>query len=64
MTVSRLVEILQEEVSKGNGHMPVGIALDGRGITTTAGLFGYVQIGVSEKYDTVWIVGKEQKEKI
>lgn len=63
MTVERLVQLLQDEIVKGNGHMPVGIALDGKGITMSAGLFETPKIGVTEKYDMVWIVGKKVKEK-
>ena len=62
MTVERLIQLLQDEVDKGNGHMPIGIALDGKGMTMTAGLFAVPKIGVQEQYDTVWIVGKKAKQ--
>lgn len=57
MTVTRLRELLEKQEANGNGHMPVGIALDNFGVQITAGLFGDVKIGVEEQYDKVWIYG-------
>lgn len=58
MTVEKLAKLLQAEVEKGNGHMPVGLAMSNFGVEISAGLFSPVKIGVTEKWDTVWIVGQ------
>ncbi len=58
MTVEKLAKLLQAEVEKGNGHMPVGLTIENFGVNVTAGLFTPVKVGVTEKWDTVWIVGQ------
>lgn len=58
MTVEKLAKLLQAEVEKGNGHMPVGLTIENFGMNVSAGLFSPVKVGVTEKWDTVWIVGQ------
>lgn len=63
MTVEKLRNLLNEEVEKGNGHMPVAIQLDGVNfngcsIRFTLGLDKPVKIGLTEKHDKIWIIGK------
>lgn len=58
MTVQRLRDLLNAEIEKGNGHMPVGLTIGNFGVEVSAGLFTPVKIGVTEKWDTVWIVGQ------
>lgn len=58
MTVQRLRDLLDKEIEKGNGHMPIGLTMGDVGIEISAGLFSPVKIGVTEKWDTVWIVGQ------
>ena len=58
MTVQRLRDLLNQEIEKGNGHMPVGLTMSNFGVEISAGLFSPAKIGVAEKWDTVWIVGQ------
>lgn len=58
MTVQRLRDLLNTEIEKGNGHMPIGLTIGNFGVEVSAGLFTPVKIGVTEKWDTVWIVGQ------
>lgn len=58
MTVEKLAKLLQAEVDKGNGHMTVGLTIENFGMSVSAGLFSPVKVGVTEKWDTVWIVGQ------
>lgn len=62
MTVQRLRDLLNKEIEKGNGHMPVGLTINNFGVEISAGLFSQAKIGVTEKWDTVWIVGQGGKE--
>lgn len=58
MTVEKLAKLLQAEVDKGNGHMPIDLTIENFGMSVSAGLFTPVKVGVTEKWDTVWIVGQ------